>query len=99
MAVPSAARRKAFTEDLLGGADAGAEVHLRTEVRERELERREADDHVERVDVSQVREADDLAFELVLAAGERDLHLVTQVLEKRAAVDVRGQVDGGGGRA
>src|SRR5512138_2446113 len=99
MSAASAARRQAFAEDLLGGAHARAERHLRTEVRERELERRKADDDVERPDVAQVREADDLALQLVLTARERHLHLVAQILEERAAVDVRREVDRGGGRA
>src|SRR6185436_15631888 len=67
----SAARRQSLAEDLLGGADPTSQLDTRAEMRERELERRQRDHHVERADVPQVREADDLALELVLPTRER----------------------------
>src|SRR5206468_808796 len=84
---PSAACREALGEDALGRPHAAAELDLGAEAMQGELERRHTRHHVEGAHVAEMREADDLAPQLVLAAGEGDAHAVAQVAEERRAVE------------
>src|SRR5207244_9993555 len=86
-------------EHRLGGADAAPELDRRAEVAEPELECCHAGHHVEGVDVTEVRDPDDLSLEPILAPGEGHPDAVAQVAEERAAVETVRQADRGGGRA
>src|SRR5205823_11659432 len=96
---PSAARREAVGEDALRGADAAAELDRDAEAVQRELERRDSGDDVERADVAEMRDADHLALQAILSARERDPHAVAEVPEDRRAVDPVGEHDRRRGRA
>src|SRR3954451_16285412 len=85
-------------EHALRGADPGAVLDLVAELRERHLEPRERGQDVEGAEVAAVRDPDDPALELVLAAVGGDPKLA-QGAGDLAAVDRVGQLDGGHDRA
>src|SRR5438876_12190019 len=67
------ARSGLLGEYLLGGADGGAEVDGKAEIRQYLFERRQRDDDVELGGVSHVAETKDLPFHLALPARDRDV--------------------------
>src|SRR5882724_1758490 len=78
-------RRQAFDEHALGGGHAAAEIDAGAELREAHFHGRHRGHDVELAEVADVRDAEDLALEMVLTAGEADPHLVAQVLGELAA--------------
>src|SRR5215470_3416318 len=74
----ASAGREPLGQDGLGGADPAAELHGRPELPERQLERGEPGEHVERADVAKVGETHDLALEAILPSGEGHAHAVAE---------------------
>src|SRR5262245_20327221 len=77
----------------LSRADARARLDGVAQVRERELDGGEGGQDVEVARPTEVRDAEDLALEAVLTAGDRDPPALTHVLDERAAVHARGDPD------
>ena len=76
----------------LRGADAATELDLVAEVAQRHLEGGDGGDDVEGAHVAEMGDADDLALQLILAAGEGHAHAVAQIGDQLAAVDAGGDV-------
>src|SRR3954452_4407392 len=81
-------------EHALRGAHAGAELDVVAELREHHLEARERGQDVEGAEIAAVRDPQDLALELLLAAVGGDPELA-QGAGDLAAVDGVRQLDGG----
>src|SRR5690348_7191395 len=90
--------RHALGENGLRRSDAGAEGDAMSVLRERELERRDRGHDVEAPDVAEMRDADDFALQLILAASERDADLVAQIADDLSGDALR-EVDAGDRRA
>src|SRR5215212_7750659 len=91
-------RDAGFDEDALGRADAGPVLDLVAELGQGHLEPRERGQDVERAEVAAVRDPQDPALELLLAAVGGDAELA-QGAGDLLAVDRVGQLHGGDDRA
>ena len=76
-----------FEQNVLRRSHPFAQLHGVAEFFERHFNGRNSDDGIECIDITEMRDADDFAFPLILSAGQSHPKIIAQAFDDFTAVD------------